>query len=84
MEDLQQEIKALKARNLRVEEDKAWETSLSRTLSISLITYLSVLLVLYVINVERPWLSAIIPVLGYLLSTQSLPFVRKLWKKGRK
>ncbi|MDB5194851.1 MAG: hypothetical protein JWO84_35 [Parcubacteria group bacterium] len=71
-------------RNARVEGDKAWETSLTRIASIALVTYICAALVLLVIGVSRPFLSALIPVLGFVLSTQSLPLLKTWWLKRRK
>lgn len=78
---LQQEIEQIKQRNLRVEADKAWETSWMRIGSVALITYLVALLVMRVLGVERFWLQAFIPTIGYILSTQSLPLIKRWWIK---
>jgi len=71
-------------RNARVEADKAWERSFVRIGAIAVITYVCASLVMLVIGVTNPFLSALIPVLGYVLSTQSLPFLKSWWVKGRK
>ncbi len=72
-------IEQIKERNRRVEADKAWETSGYRVISITLITYVIATAVMWGIEVERPWLGALIPTIGYYLSTQSLPFLKKRW-----
>lgn len=77
---LQKEINIIKLRNQRVEKDKAWETSTTRKVSIALLTYLTVLLFFYTIRVEKPLINAIVPTLGFLLSTMSLPFIKKWWQ----
>jgi riboflavin synthase len=64
-------------RNRRVEMDKNWETSLTRRFFISLLTYLVVSAVLLMIGTEGWYAAACIPVIGYLLSTLTLPFVKK-------
>ena len=46
---------------------------------IALITYACAAAVLIVIEVPNPLLSALVPVVGYLLSVQSLPFIKKQW-----
>lgn len=76
---LQKEIDLIKQRNQRVEADKAWETSPTRKISIAILTYLTILLFFITIKVERPLISAIAPTLGFLLSTMSLPFIKKWW-----
>ncbi len=80
---LEERIAALEARNVRVEADKAWETSWVRRLSIAILTYLTVVCYLhFVIHVE-PWLNALVPVLGFGLSTLTLRYVKRLWKGNR-
>jgi hypothetical protein len=71
-------------RNQRVETDKAWETSFTRIASIAVITYFCASLLMLIIGVTSPFISAFIPVLGYLLSTQSLPFLKDWWLRHRK
>ncbi len=76
---LQNEIEIIKDRNLRVEADKAWETSMFRTVSIMFITYIIASFVLYFIGADNFLLGALVPTIGYFLSTQSLPFIKKWW-----
>ena len=73
------DISAIKDRNARVERDKAWEQSYTRRFLICVITYICAALVMHSMNVARPFLSAIIPPLGYYLSTLSLPLVKHWW-----
>lgn len=85
MEDLQQKLSEIQDRNQRVEADKAWETSLTRRAFISIITYIVALLWLYIIDEQGIWLKAVIPVAGFVLSTLSLPALKKVWiKKWKK
>ncbi len=82
MEDLNnlyEEIQALKQRNQRVEAEKAWETSLVRVGSIMLVTYIFAALLLWLIGASNYLLGAFVPVLGFLLSTLSLPPLKKWW-----
>lgn len=72
-------IERMLERNARVEADKAWECSYTRIASIALVTYVCVALVLYIIGVEQFYISAVVPVVGYLLSTLSLPFLKEWW-----
>lgn len=77
---LEQRVAEIEARNARVEMDKAWETSWARRGLISLFTYLSIALYLkFVVLVTDPWVNAIVPALGFLLSTLTLPYFKKLW-----
>ena len=77
-------IKSIEERNKRVEADKAWETSFTRRFIITVITYFVVVLFLHLINVNKPWLNALVPTGGYVLSTLSLPFIKKWWLKLKK
>lgn len=82
IQNLEKEIALLKQRNLRVEADKAWETSWARKLFIAFSTYILAGVWLVIINDSFPWLKAFVPAVGYLLSTFSLPFIKKWWIKN--
>ena len=84
MESLEKEIKEIKKRNAWVEEDKAWETSWSRRVSLALITYILISFYMIYLGVEKPWLNAIIPTAGFIIFTFTLNWVRILWSKIRK
>ena len=79
LEKLKQEIDKLKERNKSKDANKAWETSLSRKVILLITTYFVVGLTLITIKNPRPWINAVIPSLGFFLSTLSLPFVKKYW-----
>jgi hypothetical protein len=81
IQNLEKEIEIIKQRNFRVEADKAWEKSYSRRLFIAVSTYVVAGIWLIVINDTFPLLKAFVPALGYLLSTLSLPFIKKWWIK---
>jgi len=80
---LEEEIKAIKNRNVSVENDKAWETSWLRRLFVAIFTYLSIGIYLWAIQINRPWLNAIVPTVGFLLSTLTLPFIKNIWIKDK-
>ena len=80
--ELKEEIEKIKARNKKVEKDKAWETSLTRKVTIAILTYLVVVLYSYLISrFSNIFLTSLVPVIGFLLSTLSLNLIRKLWEK---
>jgi len=79
METIEQRLEKIERRNSRVEADKAWETSWVRRFFIALITYLAISLYMSAINIERPWLNAIVPTVGFLLSTLTLSLIKKWW-----
>lgn len=76
---LERAVQKLEERNVRVESDKAWEVSAVRRLLITCITYAIAALVLWSIGVEKIFLNALIPTIGYLLSTLSIPTVKRWW-----
>lgn len=79
LEQLEHEIKAIKQRNKKVETDKAWETSIIRRVLLLGFTYIALGLYMWAIDIPQPWLNAIVPTVGFLLSTLTLPFFKKLW-----
>ncbi|HSA84293.1 MAG TPA: hypothetical protein VLF20_05435 [Patescibacteria group bacterium] len=81
MKDLENRIEKIEARNRRVETDKAWETSLTRKILIAIFTYLIIAAYLYFVVHIDPWINAIVPTAGFVLSTLTMPFFRKLWEK---
>ena len=66
-------------RNSRVEMDKAWETSKTRRGVIAFITYFVAALFMTRIGVGDPWLNALVPTGGFLLSTLSLSLIKTWW-----
>lgn len=82
MKKIEEEIKEIKIRNQRVELDKRWETSLTRKICIAILTYIVVVIYSYLINkISNVWLSSLVPVMGFILSTLSLKGIRIIWEK---
>ena len=82
MEELKKELEEIKLRNKRVELDKKWETSYTRKICICILTYIVVLIYSNMVNKSNDiFLSSLVPVIGFFLSTLSLRLVRKLWEK---
>ena len=80
--NIEEEIVKIKERNKRVEQDKKWETSGIRKICIMILTYIIVVIYSYVIKkYDNIFLSSLVPVIGFLLSTLSLSFIRKIWEK---
>jgi preprotein translocase subunit SecF len=84
LQELKNEIEKIKERNARVEADKAWETSFSRKVLIAVLTYIVIVLFFLVADLQRPFVSAIIPTIGFILSTLSIPFFKKIWVERKK
>jgi hypothetical protein len=55
---LEKRLSDIEFRNVRVEEEKAWETSLFRKLLLILFTYLSIGLYMQAVGISRPWLNS--------------------------
>lgn len=72
-------IEQLEARNQRVEANKAWETSWMRRLSIMALTYVTVVCYMHFVIHINPWLNALVPVLGYGLSTLTVQHLKQWW-----
>lgn len=77
--NLEERIKKIEERNTRVEGDKAWETSVFRKMLITVVTYIIAGLVLVSIGNDDPFMNSLIPSIGYLLSTLSLPSIKRFW-----
>jgi hypothetical protein len=81
--NLEERVKQLEARNHRVEGDKAWETSWVRRVSIMILTYLTVVCYLHFVVHISPWINALVPVIGYTLSTLTVSALKQHWLKRR-
>lgn len=81
--NLESRVAKIEARNKKVELNKAWEGSLTRRCLIVVFTYISIGLYMWAIGVTDPWLNAVIPSLGFTLSTLTLPFFKKMWMRGK-
>lgn len=79
--ELEKRISDIELRNKKVERDKAWEASYTRKFLLIVFTYISIGLYMWAIGIVNPWLNAVIPSLGFLLSTLTLPYFRDLWLK---
>ncbi len=79
--DLEERIKKIEERNKKVELDKTWEMSWTRKIFIMLLTYIVVIVYSYLIRkYDTIILSSLVPVIGFVLSTLSLKFIRKIWE----
>lgn len=81
LKELEKDIELIKSRNRKVELDKAWETSVIRRLFVSGSTYILMVIFMSVLSVEKPFVSAIIPAVAYLISTASLGMIKDVWLK---
>ena len=78
---LEERIAKIEERNKKVETDKSWETSWTRKLLLIVFTYLAIALYLQFIVGINPWINAVVPSIGFLLSSLTLPWFKKIWVK---
>lgn len=83
IKELEDKIKHIEQRNTRVEGDKAWETSWLRIVLIFGFTYLFATLYLFVADTTNPFLGAIVPCVGFFLSTLTIKPIKKWFIKRR-
>ncbi len=83
IQQLKKDVADIKERNARVEEDKAWETSLFRRILIAFLTYAVIVLFFIFAGLPAPFVNAIVPTVGFVLSTLSIPIFKKIWLKRR-
>ena len=84
IKELEKRIGDIEKRNKRVEGDKAWETSTLRKILIILLTYIFAVLYLKIADTTNPFFGAVVPCVGFYLSTQTLNIIKKKWLNSRK
>lgn len=82
-ENIDSSLQKIQERNERVELDKAWETSFVRRGFVACVTYAIAAWFMWSIGVEDAYLNALVPTGGYVLSTLSLPFLKRWWVKNK-
>ena len=65
--------------NIEKDRGKEFETSYLRMWFIMILTYGTLFGYMSLIDVKSPALSAVVPTVGFNLSTWSLPFLKILW-----
>ena len=78
-EELEKRVSDIEKRNKRVEGDKAWETSTLRKVLILIMTYIFAVLYLKIADTTNPFFGAVVPTVGFYLSTQTLNVIKKKW-----
>jgi len=72
-------LNELTLRNYKVDLDKKWETSNFRKVLVLVTTYFLASITMFAIGDSKPFISSLIPTLGYFLSTFSFGFIKKIW-----
>ena len=78
-EKIEQELSNIKERNVRVEAEKAWERSFLRIGTVMVMTYGIACVAFYAIGNDHPFRNGLIPTIGFFLSIQSIPFLKRAW-----
>jgi sterol desaturase/sphingolipid hydroxylase (fatty acid hydroxylase superfamily) len=81
LDELEERVQKIETRNRSVELNKSWETSYTRRILLVIFTYLAIALYLKFIIGINPWVTAVVPTIGFLLSTLTLPYFKKLWER---
>ena len=81
LDKIEKSVDSIVQRNRRVELDKKWETSVTRFLCVTAVTYITMNLILWSIGGPFPPVHAIVPTCGYMLSTLSFRIIKELWIK---
>ncbi len=80
---LENKVAAIEKRNKKVEGDKAWEISKTRTVFIAVSTYILIVAFMLLIKDNHPFLNAFVATSGYLISTGTYDVFKKRWLKKR-
>ena len=83
MPTIEERVRKIEERNKSVELDKAWEMSVTRRVIIVAFTYVSISVLLQILHIEKPWATAVVPALAFLLSTFTMPLFKRVWVKWR-
>jgi len=79
MTSVEKRLATIERRNKKVELANAWETSWTRRLIITFLTYITIVLFFFIAGLPKPFINSLVPTAGFVLSTLSLPFFKKLW-----
>lgn len=75
---LEERVNKIEERNKKVELNKSWETSWTRRICIMILTYIVVVFYSYLTTkINNIFLSSLVPVIVFTLSTASLNIIRK-------
>ena len=81
--NLEKRIEAIETRNKRVELDKAWETSIFRKALIAILTYTVIVIFMISADIDKPFISALVPTVGFLLSTLTISRLKSWWIRNQ-
>ena len=79
IESLERRLAAIEERNSFVTFQKRWETSALRRILIAALTLFFAGIAFSALGSPRPFMDALIPVTGFVVSTFSIPWIRERW-----
>jgi len=77
LNEIESRIEKIEARNKQVTAEKSWETSRTRVLSVIVLTYVVLVLSMQILSLPNPFVSALVPTIGYYLSTVSVGVIKR-------
>ncbi len=83
IDELERRVRTIEERNANVERDKAWETSWARTALVGALTYVVIAVFFSFARLPGPLLNAAVPALAFVLSTRTVPLVKRAWLRRR-
>ena len=83
LEEIDSRLQDIESRNKRVENNKSWELSWIRRVAIALLTYFTIVVYHLLIGADNAFVISLVPVLGFVLSTLSLQFIRQQFEKRK-
>lgn len=84
LEEIEKTLQIIQERNKRVEADKARETSRARKIVIALLTYAIIVIFFYTAKLPNPRINAIVPTIGFVLSTLGLNVLKNIRLQHKK
>lgn len=78
---LEDAVEAIQHRNRLAELDHAWNTSWSRRILITALTYIAIAVYFLAIELPQPLINAVVPAVAFVLATMSLPWFQPYWEK---
>lgn len=76
---IQDEVDHINRRNIEKDRGKEFETSYTRVIFLMTITYSTLFGYMSIIKTNNPALDAIVPTVGFNISTWSLPYIKEWW-----
>lgn len=83
LKELSGKISTMNHRNRIRDFSKEFEGSLFRIIVIMILTYAVLSTYMLLADLDRPWISAIVPTVGFQLSTVSLPSIKNCYVEHR-